>query len=76
MTKHYLIRVGIAISVLFSVLLGGQSNQTFSARNYMWRRQGKFNFVKVIDAVFGVDHCFDGWVYWATRKQLKEEYEY
>lgn len=68
MTKQYLIRVGIAISVLFSVLLGGQSNQTFSARNYMWKKAGKFNFVKSIDLVFGKGHCCECWVYWVVRK--------
>ena len=68
MLMQYLIRVGIAISVLFSVLLGGQSNQTFSARNYMWKKQGKFNFVKIIDLVFGKGHCSECWVYWVVRK--------
>jgi uncharacterized membrane protein YciS (DUF1049 family) len=68
MLMQYLIRVGIAISVLFSVLLGGQSNQTFSARNYMWKKAGKFNFVKIIDLVFGNGHCCEGWVYWVVRK--------
>lgn len=62
----YLTRVGTAISILFSVLLGGRSNQTFSARNHARRRLGKPNLSYVIDAVFGKDHCLLSWVRWTT----------
>lgn len=48
----YLMRVGIALSVLLNVLLGGQSNQTFSARNWGWKREGKANLVFIIDPLF------------------------
>lgn len=64
----YIIRIGIAISVLFSVILGGKSNQTFSARNHMWRRQGKPNLAVLIDAIFGKGHCLTSWVYWVTHR--------
>lgn len=64
----YLIRVGIALSVLLNVVLGGESNQTFSARNYARRRDNKPNIAKAIDLVLGKDHCFMSWVYWSTRK--------
>lgn len=67
-TIAYLSRVGIALSVLLNVLLGGESNQTFSARNYSWRRDNKPNIAKAIDLVLGKDHCFMSWVYWSTRK--------
>jgi len=74
---EYLKRVGIALSVLFNVLLGGYSNQSFSARNYEWKKQGKRNLVPVIDfvakKVFKDDsHCLSAWVYWYTRKDISK----
>lgn len=48
---HYFARIGIALSVLLNVILGGPSNQTFSARNYGWQRAGRHNLVFLIDAV-------------------------
>jgi len=68
----YLKRVGIAMSVLLNVLLGGCSNQTFSARNYGWKREGKLNLVWFIDTLFWFDlnHCLDAWTYWIVRKEL------
>jgi len=47
----YLKRIGIALSVLLNVTLGGKSNQTFSARNWERKRQGKIHFVFAIDGV-------------------------
>lgn len=64
----YLKRVGIAFSVLLNVVLGGPSNQTFSARNWQWKKDSKFNFVCCIDLVLGSDHCVMSWVYWSVRK--------
>lgn len=64
----YLSRVGIALSVLLNVILGGESNQTFSARNYSWQRDRKPNIAKAIDSVLGKDHCLLSWVHWSTRK--------
>ena len=68
-TFQYLKRVGIALSVLINVLLGGDSNQTFSARNHLWKRQGRLNMSRPIDFVLGEQHCLMSWVYWASRKQ-------
>jgi hypothetical protein len=65
----YLKRVGISLSVLLNVLLGGDSNQAFSARNHLWKRQGKFNLCIPIDFMLGKDHCLMSWVYWISRKQ-------
>ena len=64
----YLERVGIALSVLLNVLLGGYSGQTFSARNWEWKRNGKINIVFLIDLMLGRDHCACCWVYWRVRK--------
>ena len=64
----YLFRVGIALSILINVILGGSSNQTFSARNYQRKREGKRNIVKGIDKVLGEDHCLFCWTNWKVRK--------
>jgi hypothetical protein len=47
----YVSRIGIALSVLLNVVLGGPSNQTFSARNWGWKRNKKPNLVWLIDAL-------------------------
>jgi len=65
---RYLQRVGIALSVLLNVILGGESNQTFSARNHGWKRESKFNLVFLIDILFGKGHCSVSWIYWRVRK--------
>lgn len=65
----YLYRVGIATSVLLNVILMGHSNQTFSARNYGWKREGKPNVVWFIDRLSRIDHCRMSWVYWITAKR-------
>lgn len=71
--RKYMKRIGIALSVLINVFFGGESNQTFSARNYGWKKQKKPNLVWLIDFVakYGFkdpDHCLNSWVYWYTRK--------
>lgn len=70
----YVERIGIALSVLFNVILGGHSNQTFSARNYGWKREGKFNLVRVIDAIYfrEENHCLTSWSYWCIRHNLQD----
>ena len=76
--RNYFKRLGIALSVLFNVLLGGPSNQSFSARNYGWKKEGRANLVFLIDfiaeKVFNdTDHCMSAWIYWYTRKNLEEK---
>ena len=65
----YIKRVLIAFSVLVNVILGGMNNQTFSARNWQWKRERKPNLVWLIDLVVGKGHCSECWVYWKTRKK-------
>ena len=65
---QYLLRVGIALSILLNVILGGYSNQTFSARNWDWKKRGRPNMVWLIDKILGKDHCVYCWVYWKVRK--------
>lgn len=76
---NYLSRVGIALSVLLNVILFGPSNQTFSARNWMWKRKKKPNLVPVIDWIaYAIardqDHCQTSWVYWRVRKDVQWEH--
>lgn len=70
----YVERIGISVSVLFNVLCGGNSNQTFSARNYDWKRRGKANLVWLIDLLFFLekDHCLTAWSYWYIRHNLQD----
>lgn len=66
--KGYVIRVGVALSVLLNVVLGGASNQTFSARNWQRKKDNKSNMVWVIDKIIGKGHCVECWVYWRVRE--------
>lgn len=69
----YPLRIGIQISCLFNVILFGPTNQTFSARNYGWKLEGKFNLVWLIDLIMFLDknHCEKTWLYWASRVGIK-----
>jgi len=66
--KLYFFRVAIALSILLNVLLGGYSNQTFSARNYQRMREGRLNISGFIDRLLGQGHCLECWTNWITRK--------
>lgn len=67
---NYVLRVGITVSVLLNVVTGGASNQTFSARNYIWKHEGRRNLVDVIDRIFFWEpqHCMQCWVHWVIRE--------
>lgn len=67
--RGYVKRVLTALSVLLNVVLGGSNNQTFSARNWEWRKQKKLNAVKIIDFVMGKEHCLECWIYWKVRRK-------
>ena len=69
----YFKRIGIALSVLFNVILGGASNQTFSARQYDRKREGKANLGWLIDTIVWADpdHCMMSWLYWKTHKNIR-----
>jgi hypothetical protein len=73
----YFQRVGIALSILLNVILGGASNQTFSARNYRWQQENKPNIVWLIDAIFFWDkyHCLHSWLYYKTTRNLRHVYK-
>lgn len=65
---RYLKRIFTALSVLINVLLGGSNDQTFSARNYHWQKNGMPNAVWFIDLCLGKGHCMECWAYWKVRK--------
>ena len=73
-TLNYLERVGIALSVLINVVFGGPSNQTFSARNYGWKKQKRFHLVWLIDffIFWDKEHCLHSWLYWYTGKNIRK----
>lgn len=66
--RLYFYRIAIAASVLLNVILGGYSNQTFSARNHQWLREGRLNAAKLIDKLLGKGHCLECWTNWIVRK--------
>jgi hypothetical protein len=66
--KSYFYRVGIALSMLFNVLLGGEVGQTFSARQHEAKRNNKLNLSRLVDALCGKNHCAVCWSFWKVRK--------
>ena len=71
---RYIERIAIAISVLLNVILGGNSNQTLSARQYQRKRDRKLNIVWLIDTIFffDPDHCMMSWLYWNTHINVRK----
>lgn len=67
----YLKRIGVQLSCLLNVILGGRCHQTFSARNWEWKRQKKKNGVAIIDTLFYKDpcHCLVSWLHWIKRRK-------
>lgn len=72
--RKYLTRVGISFDIFLNVLLGGHINQTFSARNWQWKKAGRPNIVWLIDLVvfWDPDHCMQSWLYWKTKVQTRK----
>ncbi len=67
----YLYRVGIAYSILINVILGGEVHQTFCARNWEWKRSGKYHLVPFLNFIcLGMkhDHCLHSWITWYKIK--------
>lgn len=72
--RRYLKRVLIALDVLTNVILGGELGQTFSARNWHWKKNNKPNIVWLIDLIFFWDstHCMNSYIWWAYEKDLRK----
>lgn len=71
--KQYFKNVGIGISILLNAVTGGNPYQTFCARSYENKKQGKFNLVNILDYFLGDGHCMNDWVYWQIHKVRIEE---
>jgi hypothetical protein len=72
---QYVNRLFIACSILLNVILGGKSNQTFSARNYARKISSKPNLVWLIDTAlwFDKDHCELAYDFWLSIRQCYPE---
>jgi hypothetical protein len=75
--KKYLNRVMISFSILVNTILGGKTNQTFSARNLDRKRRKKLNLVSLIDAIFFLeeDHCQEAWIKWTIIHAAISRYD-
>ena len=73
----YFARIGIAVSILANVILFGKLYQSFSARNYDWKRRGLPHLVPLIDLIFFFhkDHCLMCWISWVTRFDVVKDHE-
>ncbi len=49
--------------------MGGKLHQSFSARNYGWKINSKYNVVRAIDFVFGKTHCQKAWEKWLLNQK-------
>ena len=68
---QYLFRVARSLSIVVNALLWGNSNQTFSARNFIWKSKGKPNLVWLFDLYFKVvfkeeNHCLEAYIIWTS----------
>ena len=75
----YLFRIFTMLSCVLNTILGGKAYQSFSVRNWEWKRQGRFNMVSIIDYILGDGHCMNSWVTWRIArdnvKKLQKEYK-
>jgi len=69
----YCLRVLISLSMLLNVVTGGRVHQPFSARNWQWKKENKFNLVSLIDMCYGEDHCMYSWIRWNARQEIANE---
>ncbi len=72
----YIGRVLHTFSMLLNVILGGELNQTFSARNYQRKRENKKNVCFLIDIIFyyDTDHCMLSWTHWKLWSSKGEHF--
>lgn len=70
----YFSRLGIAISVLLNVSLGGPSNQTFSARNWALKKNNQINLVWFIDGLCDILEIVVNTVLKLTNQHLQVDF--
>ena len=72
----YFSRVLLSFSILLNTVLGGSTNQSFSARNWELKLNNLPNAVWLIDAIFfrHINHCEQSYVKWQMIKQAIERY--
>lgn len=58
----------VRMSIRLNKMLGGQGQQTFSARNWQRKRDGLPHLVFVIDLLLGKGHCLECWVNWKVKR--------
>jgi len=66
--KNYCFKVFLMTSCLINVIFGGKAYQSFSVRNWDWKRRGRFNLVIPIDYCLGKGHCMESWITWRIAK--------
>lgn len=73
----YLSRVFLALSILLNTLLGGSTNQAFSARNWHWKKKGYWNLVWIIDKIFfwQDSHCQESYIKWSIINNAIYHYD-
>lgn len=61
------------LSMFVNMYLGGLDNQTIGANQYERHRDGRFNIVWLLDAIWyvvdGKDHCCIEWIDWNIPKK-------
>lgn len=75
--KTYLNRILLAFSILINTLLGGSTNQSFSARNWHWKKNGYWNLVWLIDKIFfyEMNHCQESYIKWVIINNAIYHYD-
>ena len=58
----------VRMSIRLNKMLGGDAQQTFSARNWQRKRDGLPHLVFAIDLFLGKGHCCECWVNWKIRR--------
>jgi len=74
---RYLNRVLLAFSILFNTILGGSTNQSFSARNWQRRKRSQMNLVWLINRIFfwEYDHCRESYIKWVIINNAIYHYD-
>lgn len=81
MSREKLIRYfyinGVSLSILLNTFLGGMPYQTFSARNWEWKKAGYPNIIWLIDTLiwFEPDHCMHCWIRWRIGRYAVMSYD-